>query len=159
MTDAKFSWYGNFYGIAWRMHAGNPIVVPLFVDLSEAGKVSDVIKTWNVKSAHLTFVEKDDGTYSICIFEEPDSSGENIGLYRSGMSQTGTYGKIKQMIEKRSSMWNPMKMYVQIVHAKDPADSATYQNMTDLLPIRILEIISESELDSKKFAVEQSAHR
>ncbi|HSG83752.1 MAG TPA: hypothetical protein VLA08_04250 [Nitrosopumilus sp.] len=158
MSNAKVFWYGNFKGIAWRTHDGNPIAVPVFADLAKATKVSEIIKTWNPKSSHLTFIEKDDGTYSICIFEEPDDSGENIGLYRSGMSQSGTYGKVKQMIEKRSTMWNPLKVYAQIVHAKDPADSSTYQNMTDLLPIRIFEIISESQLDSKKFAVEKSAH-
>jgi hypothetical protein len=141
MSNAKVFWYGNFKGIAWRTHDGNPIAVPVFADLAKATKVSDIIKTWNPKSSHLTFIEKDDGTYSICIFD-----------------QSGTYGKVKQMIEKRSTMWNPLKVYAQIVHAKDPADSSTYQNMTDLLPIRIFEIISESQLDSKKFAVEKSAH-
>ena len=158
MADAKFSWLSNFYGLAWRTHAGNPIAVPLFVKIDEAIKIAKIIKTWNPKLVHLTFIENDDGTYAICVYEEPDKSGENIGIYRSGMSQGGTYAKIKNMIEKKSSMWNPMRVYVQIVHAKDPADSSTYENMTDLLPISRLEIISEAALDSKKFAVERDAH-
>ena len=28
MADVKFSWFENFYGLAWRTHAGNPIAVP-----------------------------------------------------------------------------------------------------------------------------------
>ena len=158
MTDPKFSWHDNFYGLAWRTHAGNPIAVPLFVEIDEAAKIAEIIKKWNPKLVHLTFIENDDGSYAVCIYEEPDKSGENIGIYRTGMSQSGTYAKIKAMIEKKSSMWNPMRVYVQIVHAKDAEDSSTYQNMTDLLPISRLEIISESALDSKKFTVERDAH-
>ena len=158
MTDAKFSWNDNFYGLAWRTHAGNPIAVPLFVEIDEATKIAEIIKKWNPKLVHLTFIENDNGSYAICVYEEPDKHGENIGIYRTGMSQSGTYAKIKAMIEKKSSMWNPMRVYVQIVHAKDAADSSTYQNMTDLLPISRLEIISESALNSKKFAVERDAH-
>ncbi|MHA7734652.1 hypothetical protein [Nitrosopumilus sp. S6] len=157
MADAKYSWYGNFYGIAWRSNAGNPIAVPLFVKKEESAKIAEIVKTWKPKDIHLTFIEKEDGTYAICIFEESDS-GENTGLYRSGMSQTGTYGKIKQMIEKKSSMWNPLRAYIQIVYAEDPADSKTYQNMTDYIIIGRLEIISESALQSKKFATEKDAH-
>ncbi|ABX12260.1 hypothetical protein [Nitrosopumilus maritimus] len=157
MADAKFSWYGNFYGIAWRTHAGNPIAVPLFVKQDESQKIADIIKTWKPKDIHLTFIEKDDGNYAICIYQEADS-GENIGLYRSGMSQTGTYGKIKQMIEKKSSMWNPLRAYIQIVYATDPADSKTYQNMTDYIIIGRLEIISEDALKSKRFVIEKDAH-
>ena len=56
-------------------------------------------------------------------------------------------------------MWNPMKMYVQIVHAKDAKDSSTYENMTDLLPISRLEIIPESKLESDKFAIERNAFK
>ncbi|QDI88583.1 hypothetical protein Nisw_03050 [Candidatus Nitrosopumilus sp. SW] len=157
MTNAKFSWYGNFYGIAWRSNAGNPIAVPLFVKKEESQKIAEIVKTWKPKDIHLTFIEKEDGTYAICIYQESDS-GENIGLYRSGMSQTGTYGKIKQMIEKKSSMWNPLRAYIQIVYAENPADSKTYQNMTDYIIIGRLEIISESALQSKKFATEKDAH-
>jgi len=157
MADVKFSWIENFYGLAWRIHAGNPIAVPLFVKLDEGTKIAEVVKTWNPKLTHLTFVEKNDGTYGICIFEQPDKSGDNVGIYRSGMSQTGTYAKIKQIIEKRASMWNPMKVYVQIAYAKDPKDSKSYENLTDLLPVTRLEIISEAALDDKKFAIEQDA--
>lgn len=157
MVDAKFSWHDNFYGIAWRIHAGNPIAVPLFVKLDEAQKIAKTVKTWNPKNAHLTFIEKNNGGYSVCIFNEPDDSGKNIGLYRSGMSQTGTYGKIKQMIEKKSSMWNPMRVYVQIAYAADPADSTSYQNLTDLVSVGRLEIISEAELEFGKFAIEKDA--
>ena len=157
MTDVKFSWYGNFYGIAWRTHAGNPIAVPLFVKQAESQKIAEIVKTWKPKDIHLTFIEKDDGNYAICIYQDADS-GEHTGLYRSGMSQTGTYGKIKQMIEKRSSMWNPLRAYIQIVYAADPTDSKTYKNMTDYVPVGRLEIISEAALDSKKFAIEKDAH-
>jgi len=73
------------------------------------------------------------------------------------MSQSGTYSKVKQMIEKKASMWNPMKVYVQIVYSKDPKDSGSYQNMTDLLPISRLEIISEDKLKSDKFTIERNA--
>ncbi len=157
MADVKFSWYGNFYGLAWRSNAGNPIAVPLFVKKEEAEKIAEIVKTWNPKDIHLSFIEKEDGTYAVCIYQESDS-GQQTGLYRSGMSQTGTYGKIKQMIEKKSSMWNPLRAYIQIVYASDPADSKTYQNMTDYVIIGRLEIISESALQSKKFATEKDAH-
>ncbi|MFB5631785.1 MAG: hypothetical protein ACE5Q9_00475 [Nitrosopumilus sp.] len=157
MVDVKYSWYGNFYGIAWRSNAGNPIAVPLFVKQEESQKIADIVKLWKPKDIHLTFIEKDDDTYAICIYEESDS-GENTGLYRSGMSQTGTYGKIKNMIEKKSSMWNPLRAYIQIVYAKDPADSSKYQNMTDYIIVGRLEIISEAALKSKKFATELDAH-
>jgi len=157
MADVKFSWFENFYGLAWRTHAGNPIAVPLFVKMDDATKISDIIKTWNPKLSHLTFIEKDDGNYGICIYEQPDKSGENFGICRSGMSQSGTYSKVKQMIEKKASMWNPMKVYVQIVYSKDPKDSGSYQNMTDLLPISRLEIISEDKLKSDKFTIERNA--
>jgi len=99
MTSTKFFWYGSFYGIAWRTHAGNPITVPLFVKQDESIKIAEIVKTWKPKDVHLTFIEKDDGDYAICIYQDTDS-GENTGIYLSGMSQTGTYGKIKQMIEK-----------------------------------------------------------
>ncbi|MCE2505450.1 MAG: hypothetical protein J4F36_03010 [Nitrosopumilaceae archaeon] len=157
MTDAKFSWYSNFYGIAWRIHARNPIAVPLFVKEDEATKIAESVKTWNPKNVHLTFIENNNENYSICIFDEPDDS-KNIGLYRSGMSQTGTYGKIKQMIEKKSSMWNPMRVYIQIAYAKDPTDTVSYQNMTDLVSVGRLEIISEAQLESDKFAIERDAY-
>ncbi len=158
MTGIKFSWHDNFYGIAWRTHAGNPIAVPLFAKLEESQKIAEIAKTWNPKNIHLTFIENDNGSYSICIFEEPDDSAENTGLYRSGMSQIGTYGKIKQIIEKKSSMWNPLQVYIQIAYAADPADSKTYQNKTDLIPVNRLEIISEPRLESAKFAIEKNAH-
>jgi len=159
MADVKFSWFDDFFGIAWRTHAENPIAVPLFTKLEEASKVSDIIKTWNPKLVHLTFIERNDGNYAICIYEKPDKGVENFGIYRSGMSQSGTYQKVKGMIEKKASMWNPMKMYVQIVHAKDAKDSSTYENMTDLLPISRLEIIPESKLESDKFAIERNAFK
>ena len=118
MADGKFSWYRNFYGIAWRTHAGNPIAVPLFVKQDESQKIADIIKTWKPKDIHLTFIEKDDGNYAICIYQEADS-GENIGLYRSGMSQTGTYGKIKQMIEKNLQCGilygHTSRLYMQLI--------------------------------------------
>ena len=157
MSDAKYSWYGNFYGIAWRTNAGNPIAVPLFVKKEESVRIAEIVKTWKPKDIHLTFIEKEDDTYAICIYQESDS-GEHTGLYRSGMSQTGTYAKIKNMIEKKSSMWNPLRAYIQIVFAENPTDSGTYQNMTDYLIIGRLEIISESALNSKKFATEKDAH-
>lgn len=156
MADTKFSWISNFYGIAWRIHAQNPIAVPLFVKLEEAQKIAESVKTWHPKNIHLTFIENSNGNYSICIYDEPDDS-ENLGLYRSGMSQTGSYAKIKQMIEKKSSMWNPMRVYIQIAYAKDPADSASYQNLTDLVSVGRLEIITEAQLDSDKFAIERDA--
>ena len=157
MTGAKFSWYDNFYGIAWRSNAGNPIAVPLFVKEDESQKIAEIVKKWKPKDIHLTFIEKDNGNYAVCIYQEADS-GENTGLYRSGMSQTGTYGKIKNMIEKKSSMWNPLRAYIQIVYAKDPVDSSTYKNMTDYIIVGRLEIISEAALKSKKFATEREAH-
>ena len=46
-------------------------------------------------------------------------------------------------------MWNPLRAYIQIVYATDPADSKTYQNMTDYIIVGRLEIISEAALKSK----------
>ena len=157
MADVKFSWFSKSYGIAWRIHAGNPIAIPLFVDRVQASQVAEIVKTWNPKLSHLTFIEKIDGNYAVCIYEKPDKNAENFGIYRSGMNQMGTYQKVKQMIEKRASMWNPMKVYVQIVYAKNPKDSSTYENMTALLPVSRLEIIPESKLESDKFAIERNA--
>jgi len=159
MADVKFSWFDDFFGIAWRTHAGNPIAVPLFTKLEQATRIAEIIKTWNPKLVHLTFIERNDGNYAICIYEKPDKNVENFGIYRSGMNQMGTYQKIKNMIEKKASMWNPMKVYVQIVHAKDAKDSDTYENMTALLPVSRLEIISEAKFDSDKFTIERNAFK
>ena len=74
------------------------------------------------------------------------------------MSQTGTYGKIKQMIEKKIFNVESPTAYIQIVYADDPADHKTYQNMTDYIIIGRLEIISESALNSKKFAIKRCTH-
>ncbi len=61
---------------------------------------------WSDKFTRLTIIEKENGEFSICCYEDPQisKSSKHIGLFRTGMIQRGGYEQAKPMIEERSPL-------------------------------------------------------
>jgi len=99
-------WYGNFYGISWAYEKDRLVVSMVFEDKKMAIEVTKEINGWSDKFTRLTIVEKDTGEYAICCYQDPQvsKSEKNIGLYRTGMRQTGGYEQVKPMITEKSPL-------------------------------------------------------
>jgi len=99
----------------------------------------------------LTIIEKSNGDYAICCYQDPQiSKRKNVGLYRSGMRQAGGYEQAKPMIEEKSPL-------LQIAYAADVRDMNTYEQISRLVPLRKCRIISENDLKKQEFYYEKNA--
>lgn len=150
----EIEWHENFYGISWAYEKDRLVVSTVFEDKKEAAEIAKEIKEWSDKFTRLTIIEKENGEYSICCYQDPQisKSVKNIGLYRTGMPQSGGYEQVKQMIEEKSPL-------LQIAYAADVRDMNTYEQISRLVPIRKCRIISEKDLKKQEFFYEKTADR
>ena len=147
----EINWHGNFYGISWAYERDRLVVSTVFEDKNEALNLAEEVDKWSDKFTRLTIIEKNNGEYAICCYQDPQvSKGKNIGLYRSGMRQAGGYEQAKPMIEERAPL-------LQIAYAKDVRDMKTYEQVSRLVPIRKCRIISENQLKKQEFFYEKKA--
>ncbi|HSB83892.1 MAG TPA: hypothetical protein VLD64_05340 [Nitrosarchaeum sp.] len=150
----EIEWHGNFYGISWAYEKDRLVVSMVFEDKKEAIDIAKNIEDWRDKFTRLTIVEKENGEYSICCYQDPQISKnvKNIGLYRTGMPQSGGYEQVKPMIEKKSPL-------LQIAYAEDVRDMNTYEQISRLVPMRKYRIISEKDLKRQEFFYEKEAEK
>jgi hypothetical protein len=150
----EIEWHGNFYGISWAYEKDRLVVSTVFEDKKEAIEIAKEIKDWSDKFTRLTIIEKENGEYSICCYQDPQisKSEKNIGLYRTGMRQSGGYEQVKPMIEEKSPL-------LQIAYAADVRDMSTYEQISRLVPIRKCRIILEKDLKKQEFFYERTAEK
>ena len=148
----EIEWHENFYGISWAYEKDRLVVSTVFEDKKEAIEVAREIKNWSDKFTRLTIIEKENGEYSICCYQDPQisKSEKNIGLYRTGMRQSGGYEQVKPMIVEKSPL-------LQIAYAADVRDMNTYEQISRLVPMRKCRIISEKDLKKQEFFYENNA--
>lgn len=146
-------WHGNFYGISWAYEKDRLVVSTVFEDKDEALGLSQEVNKWSDKFTRLTIIEKNNGEYAICCYQDPQiSKGKNVGLYRSGMRQAGGYEQAKPMMEEKSPL-------LQIAYAADVRDMNTYEQTSRLVPLRKCRIISENELKKQEYYYEKMAEK
>jgi len=147
-------WHGNFYGISWAYEKDRLVVSTVFEDKKEAIEIAKEIEDWSDKFTRLTIIEKENGEYAICCYQDPQisKSVKNIGLYRTGMRQSGGYEQVKPMIEEKSPL-------LQIAYAADVRDMNTYEQISRLVPMRKCRIISERDLKKQEFFYEKAAEK
>jgi len=152
--SGEIEWHGNFYGISWAYEKDRLVVSTVFEDKKEAMEIAREIKDWSDKFTRLTIIEKENGEYSICCYQDPQISknGKSIGLYRTGMRQSGGYEQVKPMITEKSPL-------LQIAYAADVRDMNTYEQISRLVPMRKCRIISEKELKKQEFFYEKAAEK
>ena len=152
--SGEIEWHGNFYGISWAYEKDRLVVSTVFEDKKEAMEIAMEIKDWSDKFTRLTIIEKENGEYSICCYQDPQISKneKNIGLYRTGMRQSGGYEQVKPMITEKSPL-------LQIAYAADARDMNTYEQISRLVPMRKCRIISEKELKKQEFFYEKAAEK
>jgi hypothetical protein len=144
-------WHGNFYGISWAYEKDRLVVSTVFEDKKEAVEIGMEVDKWSDKFTRLTIIEKSNGDYAICCYQDPQiSKRKNVGLYRSGMRQAGGYEQAKPMIEEKSPL-------LQIAYAADVRDMNTYEQISRLVPLRKCRIISENDLKKQEFYYEKNA--
>ncbi|MCA9813301.1 MAG: hypothetical protein KC483_10650 [Nitrosarchaeum sp.] len=144
-------WYNNFYGISWAYEKDRLVVSTVFEDKKESMELAIEVDKWSDKFTRLTIIEKNNGEYAICCYQDPQiSKGKNVGLYRSGMPQAGGYEHAKAMIEEKSPL-------LQIAYAADVRDMNTYEQISRLVPLRKCRIISENQLKKQEFYYEKNA--
>jgi len=150
----EIEWHGNFYGISWAYEKDRLVVSTVFEDKKEAIEIAKEIKDWSDKFTRLTIIEKENGEYSICCYQDPQisKSEKNIGLYRTGMRQSGGYEQVKPMIEEKSPL-------LQIAYAADVRDMNTYEQISRLVPIRKCRIILEKDLKKQEYFYERTAEK
>ena len=152
--SGEIEWHRNFYGISWAYEKDRLVVSTVFEDKKEAMEIAREIKDWSDKFTRLTIIEKENGEYSICCYQDPQisKSVKNIGLYRTGMRQSGGYEQVKPMITEKSPL-------LQIAYAADVRDMNTYEQISRLVPMRKCRIISEKELKKQEFFYEKAAEK
>ncbi len=150
----EIEWHGNFYGISWAYEKDRLVVSTVFEDKKEALEIAKEIDDWSDKFTRLTIIEKENGAYSICCYQDPQISKSRkiIGLYRTGMPQSGGYEQVKPMIEEKSPL-------LQIAYAADVRDMNTYEQISRLVPMRKCRIISEKDLKKQEFFYEKAAEK
>ena len=151
--SSEIAWHDNFYGISWAYEKDRLVVSTVFEDKPEAIQIAQEIEEWSDKFTRLTIVEKVNGEFSICCYEDPQisKSSDHIGLFRTGMIQSGGYEQAKPMIEERSPL-------LQIAYAADVRDMTTYEQISRLVPMRKCRIISEKDLKKQEYYFERTAN-
>ena len=146
------AWHDDFYGISWAYEKDRLVVSMVFEDRNESVRIAKEIEGWSDKFTRLTIIEKQNGEYSVCSYQDPQISKSeiNVGLYRTGMIQAGGYEQVKPLILERSPL-------LQIAYAKDVRDMNTYEQISRLVTMRKCRIISENDLKKQEFFYEKTA--
>ncbi|MDH3656575.1 MAG: hypothetical protein OEM77_00355 [Nitrosopumilus sp.] len=148
----EIDWHRSF-GISWAYEKDRLVVSAVFEDKEEAISIAKEIEDWSDKFTRLTIIEKVNDEFAICCYQDPQVSknSTHVGLFRTGMRQTGGYEQAKPMIEERSPL-------LQIAYAADVRDMYTYEQISRLVPIRKCRIIPEKELKKQEFFYEKTAN-
>lgn len=149
----EIDWHSNFYGISWAYEKDRIVISTVFEDKKEAIGVAKEIEDWSDKFTRLTIIEKDNDEFAICCYQDPQISKSKIhvGLFRTGMRQSGGYEQAKPMIEEKAPL-------LQIAFAADVRDMNTYEQISRLVPMRKCRIISEKDLKKQEYYYEKSAN-
>lgn len=147
----EIQWHGNFYGISWAYEKDRLVVSTVFEDKNEAIELAKEVDEWSEKFTRLTIIEKHNGEYAICCYQDPQiSKTTSIGLYRGGMPQVGGYENAKPMLKEKSPL-------LQIAYAADARDMQTYEQISRLISLRKCRIISQNDLKKQEFFYEKNA--
>ena len=146
-------WKNNFYGISWAYEKDRIVISTVFEDKEEAISIAKEIEDWSDKFTRLTIIEKENDEFAMCCYQDPQISKnqQHLGLFRTGMRQSGGYEQAKPMIEEKSPL-------LQIAYAADVRDMTTYEQISRLVSIRKCRIISEKELKKQEFFYEKTAN-
>ena len=149
----EIDWHRNFYGISWAYEKDRLVVSTVFEDKTEAITIAKEVEDWSNKFTRMTIIEKDNGEFAICCYQDPQISKNNkhVGLFRTGMRQSGGYEQAKPMIEEKSPL-------LQIAYASDVRDMNTYEQISRLVPMRKCRIITEKELKKQEFFYEKQVN-
>ena len=145
-------WHEDFYGISWAYEKDRLVVSIVFENKDDAVKMAKEVELWSDRFTRLTIIEKENGEYSLCSYQDPQVSKveTNIGLYRTGMIQAGGYEQVKQLILEKAPL-------LQIAYAEDVRVMNTYEQISRLIAIRKCRIISENDLKRQEFFYEKAA--
>ena len=148
----EIDWHRNFFGISWAYEKDRLVISTVFEDKKEAIDIAREVEDWSDKFTRLTIIEKENDEFAICCYQDPQISkkNKNIGLFRTGMRQSGGYEQAKPMIEERSPL-------LQIAYAADVRDMRTYEQISRLVPMRKVRIIAEKDLKKQEFFYEKNA--
>ena len=148
----EINWYRDFFGISWAYEKDRLVISTVFEDKNKAISIAKGIEEWSDKFTRLTIIEKANDEFAICCYQDPQISktSKNVGLYRTGMRQSGGYEQAKPMIEEKSPL-------LQIAYAEDVRDMNTYEQISRLVPLRKCRIISEKDLKKQEFYYEKTA--
>ena len=148
----EIDWHKNFYGISWAYEKDRLVVSTVFEDKTAALEMANEIEDWSDKFTRLTIIEKNNDEFAICCYQDPQisKSVKHMGLFRTGMRQSGGYEQAKPMIEEKSPL-------LQIAYAADIRDMNTYEQISRLVPMRKCRIISEKDLKKQEFFYEKTA--
>ena len=148
----EIDWHNNFYGISWAYEKDRLVVSTVFEDKTAALEMANEIEDWSDKFTRLTIIEKNNDEFAICCYQDPQisKSSKHMGLFRTGMRQSGGYEQAKPMIEEKSPL-------LQIAYAADIRDMKTYEQISRLVPMRKCRIISEKDLKKQEFFYEKTA--
>ncbi len=146
------NWHREFFGLSWAYEKDRLVISTVFEDKNKAISIAEEIEEWSDKFTRLTIIEKANDEFAICCYQDPQISktSKNVGLYRTGMRQSGGYEQAKPMIEEKSPL-------LQIAYAEDVRDMNTYQQISRLVPLRKCRIISEKDLKKQEFYYEKTA--
>ncbi|MGY5141635.1 MAG: hypothetical protein ACW9WZ_01155 [Nitrosopumilus sp.] len=149
----QIDWRKNFYGISWAHEKDRLVLSLVFEDKIESKEISNNIEKWSDKFTRLTIIEKVDDEFAICCYQDPQVSKteKHIGLFRTGMRQSGGYQQVKPFFKEKSPM-------IQIAFAADAIDITTYEEISRLIPIRKFRIINERDLKKQEFFYEKTAN-
>jgi len=149
----EINWRKNFYGISWAYEKDRLVVSTVFEDKKEATFIAKEVEDWSDKFTRITIIEKDNDEFAICCYQDPQISKSkiHIGLFRTGMRQSGGYENAKPMIEEKSPL-------LQIAYAADVRDMKTYEQISRLVPMRKCRIISERDLKKQEYYYEKMAN-
>lgn len=145
-------WHSDFYGISWAYERDRLVVSTVFEDKREAALMAKTIESWSDKFTRLTIIEKDSGEFAICCYQDPQISvgDNNLGLFRTGMRQSGGYEQAKPMIKEKPPL-------LQIAYAADVRDMNTYEQISRLVLMKKCRIISENDLKRQEYYYEKNA--
>ena len=149
----EVDWKRNFYGISWAYEKDRLVISTVFEDKKEAVSIAKEVEDWSDKFTRLTIIEKANDEFAICCYQDPQISKKesNIGLFRTGMRQSGGYEQAKPMVEEKSPL-------LQIAYAADVRDMNTYEQVSRLVPMRKCRIISEKDLKRQEYFYEKTAN-
>lgn len=144
-------WCKKFRGISWAYEKDKPVISMIIEDRQEALRIAAEINDWSDRFTRLTFIERDNDEFAVCCYQDPQISknGNNIGMFSTGMRQSSGYEQIKPTIKEKSPL-------LQIAYAADVREMSTYEQISRLVPIRKLRIITEKDLKKQEYFYENA---